>query len=638
MFAALAIEREPLRYSDAIPGLSTWLIVAGAVAAIALLLWLAVGWAQWRPQERAAVPRWQVSFVFFCCLLSALAYALFAVTTLIDSIRTKVETASASQSMPWPTRFLIAAGFFAILAVGQAFVLNLFQERIRRILALAKLSFKEAVRSRVLYAFSAILIVFLFASWYIPSKSEDQVRTYVKVFFMAMSFLLLFTAALLSSFSIPTDIKQQTIHTIVTKPVQRFEVVLGRYVGFLALMTLVLLVMTGLSLVFVIRGINPDAAEESLKAREPLYGTDLLYENTGNERQGVNVGREWDYRRYITAPSNRRDPPQTARWDFDRVPAYLGDRREVRCEYGFDVYRTTKGKEGAPVACTFKFYTWRYKPGNEDEFIKKRGAATLDPIRASKLAEDLGYYELNSLPVVDYHTQAFTLPGGLFRNATAADPEREEELKRLNQPKPPALRIRVTCDSATQYVGMAKHDLYIRLDDTNRSDKLLFALNFFKASFGLWLSIALMLGLAVVLSTYLSGVISLLVTLVIFLFGVYKEFVQEVALGRNVGGGPLEALKRLANRDLPSVSARQSGSMGDQLIATSDDAFRVLIRVVDLVIPDVDRFNLTDYVAEGFNISTEQMLMSGGYLFLYLLPWAVLAFFLIKWREVASTN
>jgi hypothetical protein len=627
MFAALAIERDPLRYSDFGGGFFSWIMVAGALAAIFLLLWLAFGWSQWRPTERAAVPRWQVGFFFVCCILSVLAYVLFGLFSLAGLARGTTDQSDAvQQSLPLTTIFLIAGGFFAVLAVGMPFVLNLHEQRIRRIFALAKLSFKEAIRRRVLYAFSAMLIVFLFASWYIPSKAEDQVRTYVQVFFKAMSILLLFTTAVLSAFSIPTDIKQQTIHTIVTKPVQRFEVVLGRFFGFLALMTLVLLVMTGVSLAFVIRGVNPEAAEESLKARDPLYG-ELRYENTNNEREGINVGREWNYRSYITARSNPSEPPQTARWDFTEIPAVLGEREKVLCEYGFDVYRTTKGKEGAPVSCTFKFYTWRFKRGNDELFIKKRGPlAGLTPQRASDLAEEFGYFELNALPVVDYHTQQFTLPPGLFKNAAAADPDREEELRRNNDPKPPLLRMRVTCDSRTQYVGMAKHDMYIRLDDTDRSETLLFAINFFKAAFGLWLRIALILGLAVVLSTYLSGVISLLVTLVLYLFGVNKEFIQEVALGKNVGGGPLEAMVRLTRRELTGPSLKESAATGDQIVAAN------------LVIPDVDRFDLTNYVAEGFNITTEQMITSGAYLFIYLLPWAVLAYFLIKWREVASAN
>src|SRR5205807_1755063 len=198
--------------------------------------------------------------------------------------------------------------------VALPFARNLTRLRLRRIFALAKLSFKEAVRRRALYASSGLLLVFLFGSWFIDTKPADQVRTYVQVVFWSMTFLLLFTSVLLASFSIPNDIKQQTIHTIVTKPVERFEVLLGRFLGFLTLMTLVLLLMTAVSLLYVLRGIKQEAAEESLKARVPLYG-ELRFENTGDEKKATNVGREWDYRSYITG-SQKGQPPQIARWDF----------------------------------------------------------------------------------------------------------------------------------------------------------------------------------------------------------------------------------------------------------------------------------------------------------------------------------
>ena len=66
--------------------------------------------------------------------------------------------------------------------------------------------------------------------------------------------------------------------------------------------------------------------------------------------------------------------------------------------------------------------------------------------------------------------------------------------------------------------------------------------------------------------------------------------------------------------------------------------FRWVIRQVLNVIPDVDRYNMTAYVAEGFNISWPQMFVSVLLLFGYLLPWAVLAYYLMKWREVASSD
>jgi len=267
--------------------------------------------------------------------------------------------------------------------------------RFRRIWALTVLSFKEAIRSRALYGFSALLLLFLFASWFIPSKPEHQVRNYVAVVSWSMTILLLVVAVVLSAFSIPNDVRQQTIHTITTKPVERFEIVLGRFLGFTALMTLVLLLMTTVSVVYVLRGVDREAADESLKARDPLYGF-LHYENTGNEREGTNVGREWNYRSYITAVSRSKEP-QYAVWDFSSVPSSLVDRKTVRCEFTFDIYRTTKGYENQGVTCEFQFQTANFDKRQRDKYNQERTRRRAESNRLSdadldnELAEEFGY-------------------------------------------------------------------------------------------------------------------------------------------------------------------------------------------------------------------------------------------------------
>ena len=62
------------------------------------------------------------------------------------------------------------------------------------------------------------------------------------------------------------------------------------------------------------------------------------------------------------------------------------------------------------------------------------------------------------------------------------------------------------------------------------------------------------------------------------------------------------------------------------------------MRAVLHVIPDVDRFDLTPWVAEGFNISGGQIFLNFLLLVGYLLPWGLLGYYLIKWREIANPN
>jgi ABC-type transport system involved in multi-copper enzyme maturation permease subunit len=645
MFAVQVFDREPIRLQEAPALFFSWIQDAGGFAAFAILLWLCFGYARMRAEERARIPRWQYTAFLIAIIASAITYMPMLALTGYQW-GTYLTWKSERGPLPPPPTWLpvvqsislTAGGAFALVAVALPFVRGLAAIRWRRVWGLTLLSFKEAIRRRALYAFSFLLLVFLFLTWFVEYKPEDQVRTYVTVVSWAMTFLLLFVAALIAAFSIPTDIRQQTIHTILTKPVERFEVFLGRFLGFAGLMTLVLAAVTILSLGYVVRGIDPAAAAESLKAREPLYG-ELHFENTGDPNKATNVGREWDYRSYITGPQPGQ-PTQYAIWDFASVPSSLGNRQSVRCEFGFDIYRTTKGLENRGVPCGFVFQTSHFDRAKRDAYQQERSERLKAPGDRSvldidnELSEKYGYYEVPAKEVVDYHTQSVEVPAGLFRNAVQPMPA----LKNSKGEVQPTLEVRVHCDSRTQYVGMARPDLYLRLDDASAGgEKMLFAWNFCKGSFGLWLRLCLIIGLAVALSTYLSGVISLLVTFVLFLGGLFLPFVQSVALGTAPGGGPAEAFVRLARRQVGIIPLEES-STAAAVVGPFDTAFRWFMRRVVNLIPDVDRYDLTSYVAQGFNIPLSQMFFTGLMLVGYLLPWAVLAYYLLKWREVASNT
>lgn len=681
MFAVLTFDRDPMRIQDVPAELVSWIQIAGGWAAFGALVWLLSGYSRMRAEDRARIPSWQKWVFLFGVVASVLGYVTAGGATVAWYVAKNPPVAYITQ---WYG--LSIGGLGGLVAASLPFLLGVASLRFRRIWAIGKLSFKEAIRSRVLYGFSALLLVFLFGTWFIPHKPESQVLIYVGLVFWVMKILLIVVAIIITAFSIPNDIRRQTIHTIVTKPVERFEIVLGRFFGFALLMTLVLLLMTSLSLIYVLRGVDKEAQEESLKAREPFYGT-LHYENTVDKDKGTNVGREWDYRSYITA-SGQNQEPQYAVWEFPSVPRSLADRDSVRCEFAFDIYRTTKGFENRGISCKFEFQTanfnnrdkdsynrdrslWMAKehlfsPGDIDEWLagyrtrlaaqpnppsdlndrveKKRARLTAHQFKGEKpqyllndadiydeLADEYGYYVLDAKDITDYHTLYIDVPGGLFRNALQVS---SSSAARRDAPALQA-RVSVTQQSSTQYVGMAKYDLYWRLDDPSGGHEMAaFTANFYKGAFGLWLRLCLVIGLAVALSTYLSGVISMLLAGMLYLGGGAMEYIQSIAAGTAAGGGPMEALFRLANRQVSLVPLEEGTAA---TIATSSDVvFRWFIRRVLDLIPDVNRYDLTSYVGEGFNIPLTQLLIDCGALTLYLLPWFVAAYYLLKWREIAG--
>jgi hypothetical protein len=538
---------------------------------------------------------------------------------------------SPTYSVYTPTQRWVGAlaGLCAIFAVALPVVVDVVTRvRGRRIWALALLSLKEARRRRVVWVFSSIALVFLFGEWFLPYRPADQVRNYVKVFYWFMTPLFVVTASLLGAFGIPTDVKSQTIHTIVTKPVERYEIVLGRFLGYGILLTIGLAAMSVLSLLYVARGVSEEARQESFKARVPVFGK-LDFSGT----KGENVGREWEYRRYITGPNPHaaKQPTQYAIWTLPHLPADLARRAKddkVRFEFSFDIFRTTKGKESRGVFCTFIFAPGKMSVPEVEAHMQER-AQLLKTKQPKDVNEDLinraGFYELGGKEIFDYQTSYVDVPASLIAKVLQEQSGSDE----------PALKVLVNVNkdaqgSQNQLVGVAQRDFYLL------ANEMPFWQNYLKGTLGLWFSMLLVLGLSVVLSTYLSGIISWLFAMFLFLSGYFLDYIRTLAAGRAEGGGAMESAYRLFNRSPLNAPLDQSSTLS--VLMSFDEGYRRALSLVLKVIPDVNRFDLTNYVAEGFNIPWGEVLFLDTFLPLvgYLLPWAFLAFYLMKFREVAN--
>jgi ABC-type transport system involved in multi-copper enzyme maturation permease subunit len=645
MFAAsgMFFERDPLKLADLPYGFMAFVQNAGVLVAICLAVYLILSPLAGRRRSGPPLPAIAVLIFKAVVVLGLLAYVVYGVAFILE--KTSAGTGPHRRMIFRVQGYgLIAGGLCAFIAVLMPFIVDLFRFRARRIWALARLSFKEAIRRKVLWVFLVLLVVLMFASWFIQSKSEDQVRTYVQVVSFSMSVLLLLVAGLLAAFGIPTDMKQQTIHTIVTKPVERFELIVGRFLGYMMLLTLVLIVVSAVGLLYVLRGIDPDAAFESLKARETLYG-DLEFEGTKDRTRGTNVGMEWDYRTYIFGPEPQQ-PTQWAIWKFQDIKG-LADKKKVRCEFSFDIYRTTKGRINEGVFCTFLVQTAEFDPGKKQAYDaerrKERQKPGADPDEIDeRLAQEYGCYEVASKEIRNFHTYTLDIPGGIFKNAMQhAGEKRFANLPDLAEVAP--VSVRVKCESRTQYVGMAKYDLYFRpdydyaldADAAAKRDRMRFILNYAKGQSGLWFRLCLVVGVAVACSTFLSGLISFLATAFFYLAGLCRVSIASIAEGTASTGGPFESSYRLALRDLGGAQIDETAAF--RVVEYSDQAYRFMVRLFMKVLPDVDLFDFSLPVAEGFNIPGGQLAMTALVLCSYLLLCALAAYYLMKWREIASS-
>lgn len=607
-------------------------------------------------------------------------------------------TPASKAPYPWQALLLSVGGLVSFIGAVAPMVGNLAKLRVGRIWAMAVLCMKEGLRNRLFLACLIILLPLMFPiNWFFPPKPEDELRTAINWVGPITAFPLVFLTILIGSYALPNDVKNQNIYTIVTKPVERFEIVLGRFTGYGLLLT-ALVVVVGLFTLFTIKASNPSEAsqKETGVARVPVRGS-LSFQSRKADFVGTDVGREFNYRKHIGGAPNSS---QRAVYSFNNIGSGLSSRsKPVPVEFNFDIYRLTKGEENKGVLINVRVVSWQrdqappadgeqtgewrwgsvktdggvssftadaaYEQYRADAVTELRkvsqyrdqlsgpadqartvavkllaGAKPDSPAwdAANTLAEKYGFFEYQAKEVFDFHPERIDLPPGLFKNAAANDAPaikneqtgQETPARKLEAGKP-RLKVYIHCFSPSQMLGMAEGDLYLLENEES------FEWNHLKSQFGLWCWLMLAAGLAITLSTYLDFVVTLLVVGFLYVLGLFAPYINEMAQTSGVTGGqggPLKSLNQLLQAKpmtaLPEETAIEKTAEGGDVV------FAWTLRRLLNVLPDLEAFVWTKYVAEGFSVPGEALVMNVLVLLAYLFPWFLMSYYLIRGREVAA--
>jgi ABC-type transport system involved in multi-copper enzyme maturation permease subunit len=156
---------------------------------------------------------------------------------------------------------------------------------------IALLTFREASRRKILLAASLLgllfLIVFGLGFHYITVQMEEdlsgnqliqlnEIRNFLLMAGMyVVNFLTAIMTVLTSVDTLSGEISTGTIHTLVSKPIRRWEVVLGKWLGFAVMITLYLLLMGGgvMSFIFLRSGYS---APHPLRALALIWLNDIV--------------------------------------------------------------------------------------------------------------------------------------------------------------------------------------------------------------------------------------------------------------------------------------------------------------------------------------------------------------------------
>jgi uncharacterized membrane protein YhdT len=167
-------------------------------------------------------------------------------------------------------------GYVVLARVAVLLVIELVAVRGRRLYSIARLSLYEA--NRRMWAPWVVITVFLlvlaFTHWFLqPPRPAEMGRLYVGTLSLLCSVLLTVMVTILTPLSLPTDIQQQTIYTVVSKPVRRLELIWGRMIGYMALVTFLVVIFGGISLFYLWRTVgNTIYATEQLAVKAQKQG------------------------------------------------------------------------------------------------------------------------------------------------------------------------------------------------------------------------------------------------------------------------------------------------------------------------------------------------------------------------------
>src|SRR5688572_8510266 len=137
----------------------------------------------------------------------------------------------------------IIAGIIILLAIAIGWR-DIIRLSWTRIWAISSVCFSESIRRRVLLITPiAILGVMIVSQLQRPFDEQDAIRQTTKFALFTTGLVVVIIGILLACTSLPKEIENRVIFTIVTKPTTRLEIVLGKTLGFARVSATILLIM-----------------------------------------------------------------------------------------------------------------------------------------------------------------------------------------------------------------------------------------------------------------------------------------------------------------------------------------------------------------------------------------------------------
>ena len=119
----------------------------------------------------------------------------------------------------------------------------------RSIWAVAINTIKQALRMKVAVVFTILLFVLLPVLGINTTGDETlkgRLQTFVSYALSLTSFLLCLLTIIVSIYTVTSDIEQRQIYTVITKPIRRFQLIMGKLLGVIMLDVILLVLFSAI--------------------------------------------------------------------------------------------------------------------------------------------------------------------------------------------------------------------------------------------------------------------------------------------------------------------------------------------------------------------------------------------------------
>ena len=609
---------------------------------------------------------------------------------------------------------LVVLGYFALAVFHEVVRL-----RWRRIYAIAWQTIVESTRR--MWAPWVVLTLFVvilaFLGWFLR---DNRVAELAKLFVGSLSFvislLLTLMIVTLAPISLPNDIRHQTIYTVVSKPVRRLELIWGRLLGYMVIVTVLVLVFGGVSLLYLdrvvgsqidlTRGRAREALADSridearqlddsasqlayrMSARLPLYAQLTFIDSQGQPKsRGINVGMEQVKRSHIEGatpskaiwrygivadPLNPAAIPVDTRLDVDSLlrpdsieavenrlvlaqqdleSLQAGAQTSTRPEqvrsnaqrqqqlrdsiarlqadyYGMTALDKSLRDEARALRSSGDVTAANQKLAEADKAHSRAIPIemTFNIYRISK--GQLGEAVKASITVTNPFNPKLP-PARIVFDVREYYTVRQSFPSRMLVGSRGALEVVVQCITPSQYLGMAREDFYILSHIGG------FRANYLRGLSGIWLQTLVLSAIGLLAGTFLSWPVAILLTMAAYLAGMLAVgLLGDLARNQVLGGGPFESLIRLLAHN--NQMSELTPTIGVILAKTFDQLIMPFLARLPFLIPNLSALDVSNKVALGFAVTWGDLFQHIGLGLAYAVPFSVVAYFILKNREVAA--